>query len=115
MYRQLRPVSVPWLNAHVPPVPPAGQHRLQGWLMADFRRRSRQGLHWQDLAPAYQLALQAWRDCWPQAGDGWADALAAQWEVAGGDSRLGWEQAWEVVQDTWRALASLPADGCTRQ
>lgn len=109
MHRHPSPPSATWLNAHVPPRLPSAPTRLQAWLLADYRRRARQGLHWRDLGPAYLLALQAWRDCWPQAGDGWADALAEQWSVAAGDSRLGWEQAWEVVQDTWRALASLPA------
>lgn len=109
MPRHLTAATASWLNTHVPPRLPAAPNRLQSWLLADFRQRSRQGLHWRDLGPAYLLALQAWRDCWPQAGDGWADALAEQWAVAGGDSRLDWEQAWDVVQDTWRALASLPA------
>ena len=112
MYRQPQITAPAWLNAHTPPLLPA-RHScpgLQAWLLADYQCRARSGLRWSDVGPAYLIAVQCHRACWPSDGDGWDDALAEHWEAARGDSRLDWSQARSIVQEAWHAIASLPGE-----
>lgn len=115
MYRQPTSITPSWLNAHTPPLPVHPCPGLQAWLLADYQRRARSGLRWSDVGPAYLIAVQCHRACWPSDGDGWDDALAEHWEAARGDSRLDWAQARSIVQEAWHAIASLPGEAPARR
>lgn len=74
----------------------------------DYARRRRGAMGWRDLQPAYAFALATHAADWPRGSFDTDAELAEHWELARGDSRLGWEQVRALVEDAWLALDRMP-------